>query len=360
MIGIEPERGSGPRGRAIGVDRAHGGTTEPLVREPGPTRTDHDSLGFSTGLAVVLAVGPGVRLWSVCRRIPVPGTAGVPLSERVPQWRWFSMLRAPRTPSPKAPAPDSSPPGGPPGAARRPATRRPGTRTPPPRPRVVRRAAAVLAVVLAVCSAAGCAALRTITGPTPSPTVDLEERMATANARRLATASASAAQAATAAASAIAALSPQERALRDTALATPAPQRPAEADQHDMAGAVAAAEYFITLYPYVYATGDLTDFRAMSAATCKFCNTVITKVTDMHTAGGWADPWGQQTTFTSISDDPSTPDRYVVELNLVSDEHVAHNIGNPPTTVEAFEIEILVQLLWKDGTGWTIEEVAPK
>ena len=356
MIGIEPERGSGPRGRAIGVDRAHGGTTEPLVREPGPTRTDHDSLGFSTGLAVVLAVGPGVRLWSVCRRIPVPGTAGAPLSERVPQWRWFSMLRAPLPPStrlaprtPRRPVRADRPP--------RPATRRPGTRTPPPRPRVVRRAAVVLAVVLAVCSAAGCAALRTITGPTPSPTVDLEERMATANARRLATASASAAQAATAAASAIAALSPQERALRDTALATPAPQRPAEADQHDMAGAVAAAEYFITLYPYVYATGDLTDFRAMSAATCKFCNTVITKVTDMHTAGGWIDPWEQQTTFTSISDDPSTPDRYVVELNLASDEHVSHRIGEPPKTYEASQGPILIQLLWKDGTGWTIEGV---
>ena len=36
-------------------------------------------------------------------------------------------------------------------------------------------------------------------------------------------------QAATAAASAVAALSPEERALRDTALATPEPQRPAQA-----------------------------------------------------------------------------------------------------------------------------------
>ena len=215
----------------------------------------------------------------------------------------------------------------------------------------------VLAVVLAVCSAAGCAALRTITGPTPSPTVDLEERMATANARRLATASASAAQAATAAASAIAALSPQERALRDTALATPRPERPAEADQHDMAGAVAAAEYFITLYPYVYATGDLTDFRAMSAATCKFCESVIANTTSMHTAGGWEDPWEHHITFTSISDDPSTPDRYVVELNLVSDEHVSHRIGEPPKTYEASQGPILIQLLWKDGTGWTIEGV---
>ena len=160
------------------------------------------------------------------------------------------------------------------------------------------------------------------------------------------------------AADAVAALSPQERALRDAALAAPEPQRPAEADQHDLTGAIAAAQYFITLYPYVYATGDLTAFRAMSDATCKFCDSVITSATAMHVSGGWGDSWGQQITFISVTADISTPNRYVVELHLVSDEHVAHNIEKPPTTVEAFEINLLLQVLWKDGTGWTVEEVA--
>ena len=160
------------------------------------------------------------------------------------------------------------------------------------------------------------------------------------------------------AADAVAALSPQERALRDAALAAPEPQRPAEADQHDLTGAIAAADYFITLYPYVYATGDLTAFRAMSDATCKFCDSVITNATSMHTAGGWEDPWEHHTTFTSITADVSTPNRYVVELHLVSDQHVAHNMDKPPTTVEAFEMTLLVQVLWKDGTGWIVEEVA--
>ena len=110
------------------------------------------------------------------------------------------------------------------------------------------------------------------------------------------------------------------------------------------------------LYPYVYATGDLTAFRAMSDATCKFCDSVITSATNMHTSGGWADPWGQQITFTSITADVSTPNRYVVELHLVSDQHVAHNTGKSPVTVEAFEVAVLVQVLWKDGTGWIVEE----
>ena len=216
-------------------------------------------------------------------------------------------------------------------------------------------------MAVAVAAAALLAACSTPRAPTgaASPTTDLEERIATANARRQATADASAARAATAAADAVAALSPQERALRDAALAAPEPQRPAQADQHDLTGAIAAAQYFITLYPYVYATGDLTAFRAMSDATCKFCDSVITNATNMHTSGGWADPWGQQITFTSITADVSTPNRYVVELHLVSDEHVAHNTGKSPVTVEAFEVPVLVQVLWKDGTGWTIEGVNP-
>ena len=246
------------------------------------------------------------------------------------------MLHAHPAPYPRVP-----PPGGPPGRA--------GA--------LCRRAARLMAVAVAAALLAACSTPRAPTGAV-SPTTDLEERIATANARRQATADASAAQAATAAASAVAALSPEERALRDAALATPEPQRPAQADQHNLTGAIAAAQYFITLYPYVYATGDLTAFRAMSDATCKFCDSVITSATNMHTSGGWADPWGQQITFTSITADVSTPNRYVVELHLVSDQHVAHNTGKSPVTVEAFEMTLLVQVLWKDGTGWIVEEVA--
>ena len=94
-------------------------------------------------------------------------------------------------------------------------------------------------------------------------------------------------------------------------------------------------------------------------ATCKFCDSVITSATNMHTSGGWADPWGQQITFTSITADVSTPNRYVVEFHLVSDQHVSHRMGEPPKTYETSQGPILIQVLWKDGTGWTIEGVNP-
>ena len=61
-------------------------------------------------------------------------------------------------------------------------------------------------------------------------------------------------------------------------------------DEFTVEGAVATGEYVLALYPYVYATGDLSDWQAMSDSECGFCNNVITKVTKLHDAGGWVDP----------------------------------------------------------------------
>ncbi|WP_246857937.1 DUF6318 family protein [Oerskovia sp. KBS0722] len=50
------------------------------------------------------------------------------------------------------------------------------------------------------------------------------------------------------------------------------PERPADMDRTDQVGAAAAATYFLELYPYVMATGDLTEWDAMTwAELCSFC-----------------------------------------------------------------------------------------
>src|SRR5690606_13769770 len=67
----------------------------------------------------------------------------------------------------------------------------------------------------------------------------------------------------------------------------PAPERPAAMDRDDVEGAKAAAQYFIELYPYVYATGDLDEWRAMSHEECVFCESVIVNVEDLHGDGGY-------------------------------------------------------------------------
>lgn len=68
---------------------------------------------------------------------------------------------------------------------------------------------------------------------------------------------------------------------------TGAPVRTAEMDRDDLDGAKAAARYFIELYPYVYNTGDLDVWRAMSHPECVFCASVVENVEELHADGGY-------------------------------------------------------------------------
>ena len=160
------------------------------------------------------------------------------------------------------------------------------------------------------------------------------------------------------AADAVAALSPEERALRDTALATPEPLRPAEADQRTVDGAVAAAQYFIGLRPYLQATGESTAWQAMSGPDCAYCASAAATATALHSAGGWTDPWDQQIGFFSISADAEGPDRYTVTLDVTSGEYLTHPMGEEPATTAAAQGSLRVRLHWEDQAGWRIDDVA--
>ena len=160
------------------------------------------------------------------------------------------------------------------------------------------------------------------------------------------------------AADAVAALSPEERALRDTALATPEPQRPAEADQRTVDGAVAAAQYFIGLRPYLQATGESTAWQAMSGPDCAYCASAAATATALHSAGGWTDPWDQQIGFFSISADAEGPDHYTVTLDVTSGEYLTHPMGEDPATTAAAQGSLRVRLHWEDQAGWRIDDVA--
>ena len=160
------------------------------------------------------------------------------------------------------------------------------------------------------------------------------------------------------AAGAVAALSPEERALRDTALTTPEPQRPAEADQRTVDGAVAAAQYFIGLRPYLQATGEPTAWQAMSGPDCAYCASTAAAATALHSAGGWTDPWDQQISFFSISADAGGPDRYTITLDVTSGEYLTHPMGEEPATTAAAQGSLRVRLHWEDQAGWRIDDVA--
>lgn len=64
------------------------------------------------------------------------------------------------------------------------------------------------------------------------------------------------------------------------------PAKPAGWTSNDDAGALAAAQYFMDLYNYVIATGDLTEWKALAAPDCGFCSSVATTTGDVYGAGG--------------------------------------------------------------------------
>ncbi|WP_255499746.1 DUF6318 family protein [Actinotalea sp. JY-7885] len=71
-----------------------------------------------------------------------------------------------------------------------------------------------------------------------------------------------------------------------------APERPAAMDEVSVAGAEAAATYFLQLYPYAYATGDLSKWNELSDPECVFCQSVIRNVQEQvaasHSSSGSA------------------------------------------------------------------------
>ena len=161
---------------------------------------------------------------------------------------------------------------------------------------------------------------------------------------------------ASATASREAALTPDLKAKRDTALAEPAPTKPKQMNENTPEGAAASVGYFLDLYRYAYMTGNTTELAAMSEDRCVFCKSVIDRANDLHKDGGWSDKWDQD--ITDI--------RYYKKLegynyNLV---HVHINYGqmtwchpgkNPETADPIQDQELKFGVQYVDGR-WMIGE----
>ncbi|WP_243858976.1 DUF6318 family protein [Actinomyces sp. ZJ308] len=132
----------------------------------------------------------------------------------------------------------------------------------------------------------------------------LKDAKAEASASASASASAAIARAekgladakASATASREAALTPELKTQRDTALAEPAPVKPLHMDEETSEGAAGSVHYFLELYRYAFMTGDTTELAAMSEDVCVFCKSVIDQATELHEGGGWANKWEQEIT----------------------------------------------------------------
>lgn len=150
-------------------------------------------------------------------------------------------------------------------------------------------------------------------------------------------------------------LSAEEQALRDAALSTPKPERPAGMDEFTVEGAAFAGEYFLLLYPYVYATRDLEPWQAMSDPGCVFCNNVMAKVTDLHSTGGWLDPWQQEAVAEHYGVSEEDPNLLAMSFRFSHPESVDHDGLGGTRTAKGEDIILVLQMRWT-GQAWVIEE----
>ena len=144
-------------------------------------------------------------------------------------------------------------------------------------------------------------------------------------------------------------------AAREAALAMAAPERPENMDEDSPEGAVATGSYFVQLYPYVYATGDLEQWRAMTRQDCLFCGSVITNVTSLHDSGGWVDPWVHTITETGYSD-PGPGSEYS-RVDIVFSQEAAYTYdgtGAPPKVSDPVSrTQLILAMRYEDG-HWII------
>ena len=205
----------------------------------------------------------------------------------------------------------------------------------------------IVGVLLVVVVIVGAGAYMVLGRPDAEGRVSSSETPPTATASALASASASV--------SVLATLSVEEQALRDAALSTPKPERPAGMDEFTVEGAVATGEYVLVLYPYVYATGDLSDWQAMSDPECGFCNNVITKVTKLHDAGGWVDPSPHEVVAVSYGVSEEDPNVWAVSFHYPLAESLDHDGSGGTSSVKAEDVTFVLQMRWT-GQTWIVEQ----
>jgi len=160
---------------------------------------------------------------------------------------------------------------------------------------------------------------------------------------------------ASATASREAALTPELRAKRDTALAEPAPEKPEQMNDQTREGATLTAWYFLELYRYAYMTGNTTELAAMSDDRCQFCQSVIDRATKLHQNGGWADKWDQEITNYTYYEKIEGYDYNELDVTANQGEIVSHpGGGKAPTISESKHNQVLDFAIRHNGNRWMV------
>lgn len=137
------------------------------------------------------------------------------------------------------------------------------------------------------------------------------------------------------------------------------PERPAAMERDDAEGAAAAAEYFLELYPYVMATGDTTEWDAMTwDETCGFCSSVSTDAQAIAESGHTFSGGDVTAELEKLWPLDELIGGYPVDINATMlDGQVIDGVGNVIREVEGFDGVMEVGLL-HDQAGWRVLAVS--
>ncbi|WP_260458768.1 DUF6318 family protein [Actinotalea ferrariae] len=99
-----------------------------------------------------------------------------------------------------------------------------------------------------------------------------------------------------------------------TAEALSPPERPAEMDLVDEAGAVAAARYFMELFGYLLRSGDAVEWDTVSGQSCDFCANAKARATEVYGAGHVIDGGALTTGDAAVLGHDAAINTYAVEV----------------------------------------------
>ncbi len=118
--------------------------------------------------------------------------------------------------------------------------------------------------------------------------------------------------------------------------------------------AKAVGRYFLSLFPYAVATGDLTAVDALSGAGCKYCKHLRRIVTEIHDAGNHGTGGAYELGFTSAIQ--SGDGDFTVGIEYV--ETPSRTVAPDGSVVEDFpdtyNMKAVLKLRWS-GSSWTVE-----
>ena len=147
---------------------------------------------------------------------------------------------------------------------------------------------------------------------------------------------------------------PEPAAPERPVVAKPVP--PESIGRSDMFGAAAAAQYFLELYPYVYATGDLADWTSMAHPECLFCSIVAENVEAIYARGDFAT--GGNLTFDTVLGRGPLPGEEFFRVDIQATQSPLSTVGvSGVETTSRTSRNLLIFAIGRAGEQWFVRDV---